>query len=112
MVIGGGGTSAPSNKLFFTSPQCQVITGVGAPDPTTNKRPPIYVMENAPWSAVRDPDHAYGFAAFNVDPGQHGKTTSITVTDYAVTGPTAISRPLTSSPSPVTAARVRVTTDR
>jgi len=87
MVIGGGGTSAPSNNLFFTPAQCRVITGVGPADPATGKRPPIYVMENAPWSAVRDPDHAYGFAAFDVDPGRPGQATSIAVTYYAVNGP-------------------------
>ena len=31
MVIGGGGTSKPSNGLFFDPPQCRVITAVGAP---------------------------------------------------------------------------------
>jgi 3',5'-cyclic AMP phosphodiesterase CpdA len=87
MVIGGGGTSAPSNQLFFTPARCRVITGVGTPDPTTGKRPPIYVTEDAPWSAVRDPDHAYGFVSFTVDPGQPGGTTSIAVTYYAVSGP-------------------------
>jgi hypothetical protein len=77
MVIGGGGTSAPSNALFFTPAQCRVITGVGPFDPSTNKRPPIYVTENASWSAVRDPDHPYGFAAFDLDPGRPGGATSI-----------------------------------
>jgi hypothetical protein len=40
MVIGGGGTSAPSNQLFFNPPACRVITAVGEPDPATGKRPP------------------------------------------------------------------------
>ena len=87
MVIGGGGTSAPSNALFFSPARCRVITGVGPVDPATGKRPPIYVTEDAPWSAFRDPDHAYGFAAFDVDPGRPGGNTSIHVTYYAVTGP-------------------------
>ncbi len=87
MVIGGGGTSAPSNKLFFAPPQCRVITAVGEPDPITGKRPPVYTTEDAPWSANRDAAHAYGFAAFSVDPGTHrGGTTSITVTYYEVIG--------------------------
>jgi 3',5'-cyclic AMP phosphodiesterase CpdA len=86
MVIGGGGTSAPSNKLFFTPARCRVITGVGPVDPNTGKRAPIYVGEDAPWSAVRDPDHAYGFAAFEVDPGQPGGATAMHVTYYAVAG--------------------------
>jgi hypothetical protein len=87
MVIGGGGTSAPSNKLFFAPAQCRVITGVGAADPATGKRPPVYVMEDAPWSAFRDPDHAYGFASFDVDPGRPGGHTTMAVTYHAVTGP-------------------------
>ena len=69
MVIGGGGTSVPSNQLFFNPPACRVITAVGEPDPKTGKRPPVYVQEHAPWSAVRNAAHSYGFAAFAVDPG-------------------------------------------
>lgn len=87
MVIGGGGTSVPSNQLFFDPIACRVITAVGAPDPTTGKRPPIYVKEEAPWSAVRNPAHAYGFAEFKVDPGSRaGGHTTITVTYYDVVG--------------------------
>lgn len=88
MVLGGGGTSSPSNQLFFDPPACRVITGVGDFDPAINKRRPIYVHEHAPWSAVRNAAHAYGFAAFTVDPGsERGGTTSIKVTYYDVTGP-------------------------
>ena len=87
MVIGGGGTSAPSNELFYNPPQCRVITAVGAPNPATGRRPPIYVTEHAPWSAVRNAAHAYGFAAFEVDPGtERGGVTTIKVTYYDVTG--------------------------
>jgi hypothetical protein len=54
----------------------------------TGRRPPVYVTEQAPWSAVRNAAHAYGFAAFEVDPGTHpGGLTSIKVTYYDVTGP-------------------------
>jgi 3',5'-cyclic AMP phosphodiesterase CpdA len=87
MVIGGGGTSVPSNQLFFNPPQCRVITAVGPPDPATGKRPPIYVKERAPWLAVRNAAHSYGFAAFEVDPGtRRGGTTTIKVTYYDVAG--------------------------
>ena len=87
MVIGGGGTSAPSNTLFFDPPQCRVIISVGAPDPATGKRPPVYVKEQAPWSAVRNAAHSYGFAAFTIDPGSHpGDFTTIEVTYYDVVG--------------------------
>ena len=88
MVIGGGGTSKPSNQLFFDPPQCRVITAVGAPDPKTGRRPPVYIHEPAAWSASRNAAHAYGFAAFTVDPGLvHGGFTTIKVTYYDVTGP-------------------------
>ena len=88
MVIGGGGTSVPSNTLFFDPPQCRVITAVGAPDPKTGKRPPVYVKEQAPWSAVRNAAHSYGLAAFAVDPGSdRGGITTIKVTYYDVVGP-------------------------
>ena len=88
MVIGGGGTSVPSNHLFFNPPACRVITAVGdAPDPATGKRPPVYVKEDAPWSAVRNAAHAYGLAAFSLDPGSRpGGYTMITVTYYDVVG--------------------------
>ena len=87
MVIGGGGTSAPSNQLFFNPPCCRVITGVGERS-GTGKRPPIYVTEDAPWSAVRNAARSYGFAAFDLDPGRHpGDLTRIQVTYYDVTGP-------------------------
>jgi hypothetical protein len=87
MVIGGGGTSKPSNRLFFEPPQCRVITGVGARDPATGRRPPIYVTEQAPWSAVRNASHAYGFAAFTVDPGvRPGDFTTLEATYYDVLG--------------------------
>ncbi len=87
MVIGGGGTSVPSDGLFFNPPQCRVITGVGAPNPTTGRRPAVYVNENAPWSAVRNAAHSYGFAAFALDPGSRpGGLTTIKVTYYDVIG--------------------------
>src|SRR5262249_9244149 len=88
MVIGGGRTSAPSDQLFFHPPACRVIVSVTAPEPATGKRAPNYVPEDASWSAVRDAAHSYGFAAFEVDPGdRRGGTTTITVTYYDVTGP-------------------------
>ena len=87
MVVGGGGTSSPSNTRFYTPPHCRVITAVGPPG-STGRRPPIYVKEPAPWSAVRNEAHAYGFAAFTVDPGSHpGAMTTMKVTYYDVLGP-------------------------
>jgi len=87
MVLGGGGTSLPSNHLFFDPPACRVITAVGPRDPADGKRPPIYVKEDAPWSAVRNTAHPYGLAEFRVDPGsRRGGYTTITVTYFDVVG--------------------------
>ena len=47
----------------------------------------MYVKEDAPWSAVRNAAHAYGFAAFTIDPGtQAGGLTSMKVVYYDVVG--------------------------
>ena len=87
MIVGGGGTSLPSNQLFFDPPGCRVITAVRAPDGVSGKRTPVYVKEEAPWSAVRNAAHAYGFAEFRVDPGSRpGGETTMTVTYYDVVG--------------------------
>ena len=87
VVIGGGGTSAPSNGMFFPQPRCRVVTGVGDFDPAIGRRASIYVTEDAPWSAFRDRENPYGFVAFDVDPGSPGGKTSINATHYAVQGP-------------------------
>ena len=75
LVIGGGGTSIPSNMMFFPEPRCRVLTGVDGFDPAIGRKAPIYVTEDAPWSAFRDRDHPYGFAAFEVKLFFHGGTT-------------------------------------
>ncbi|RDI65250.1 purple acid phosphatase family protein [Nocardia pseudobrasiliensis] len=89
LVIGGGGTSAPSNALFFPGQQCRVITAVGDADPATGKKAPVYVLEQAPWSAFKDAEHPYGFCSFDVDPGRPGENTTIKGTYYALVGPTS-----------------------
>jgi hypothetical protein len=95
VVIGGGGTSSPSNGMFFPEPRCRVLTGVDAFDPAIGRKAPIYVEEQAPWSAFRDRDHPYGFVVFDVDPGPVGGNTTITATHFAVN-----SRRWTGSSSP------------
>ena len=87
LVIGGGGTSVPSNGLLFDTPRCRVLTGVGDFDPALGYKRPIYVEEDAPWSAFRDRENPYGFVVFDVDPGNPGGTTSMAVTYYALRGP-------------------------
>jgi hypothetical protein len=93
MVLGGGGTGSPTNSSFFTDGTGKVITAVG---PVTNgKRPPVYVQEQAVWSAFRDLTHPYGFASFDVDPGDRpGGTTSIRVTYFNVAQPDGSITPL------------------
>lgn len=94
MVLGGGGTSAPSNEEFFVPAQAKVITAVGAVG-SSGKKTPTYVYESAPWVGVRDLDHSYGFAAFTVDPGtEPGGTTRIFVTYYTVAQPDGSIAPL------------------
>jgi hypothetical protein len=87
LVIGGGGTSSPSNGMFFAQPRCRVLTAVNGFDPAIGRKAPTYVQEDAPWSAFRDRDNPYGFTAFDVDPGPPGGNTTIKATHYAVTGP-------------------------
>jgi 3',5'-cyclic AMP phosphodiesterase CpdA len=87
LVIGGGGTSSPSNSLFFPQPRCRVVMGLGDDLDSIGRKKPIYVVEEAPWSAFRDSQNPYGFVAFDVDPGSPGGNTSIKATHYAVTGP-------------------------
>lgn len=91
MIIGGGGTSAPSNQLLFDPPQCRVIVSVSdrpsAAPGTVTHGTPTYVTEDAPWVGSRDVAHSYGFASFDVDPGRPGGHTTIAVTYYEVSGP-------------------------
>ncbi|MCB0932142.1 MAG: fibronectin type III domain-containing protein [Mycobacterium sp.] len=87
VVIGGGGTSIPSNAYLFAQPRCRVLTAVGKFDPAIGHKVPTYVEEDAPWSAVRDPVNPYGFVVFDLDPGTPGGETSIKATYFAVRGP-------------------------
>jgi hypothetical protein len=87
VVIGGGGTSMPSNGLLFDSPRCRVLTGVGDFDAELGVKRPTYVEEDAPWSAFRDRENPYGFVVFDVDPGGAGGPTSMAATYYALRGP-------------------------
>lgn len=87
LVIGGGGTSIPSNGMFYPEPRCRVLTSVGDVDPENGHKAPRHVGEDAPWSVFRDMENPCGFVAFDVDPGVPGGTTSIAATYYAVTGP-------------------------
>jgi hypothetical protein len=77
MVLGGGGTNKRDNvygaKVANVTTFTQIRVGAKpAPDAT----------EPAAWSAATDPADAYGVAYFEVDPGERGGNTTITVTYY------------------------------
>ena len=64
-----------------------MITAVGPPG-STGRRPPVYVMESAPWVGGAQRRPPLRFAAFTVDPGSRpGGPTALEVTYYDVTGP-------------------------
>lgn len=86
LVVGGGGTSIPSNGMFFPGARCRVLTGVGQFNAGTGHLAPRYVEECAPWSAFRDMHNPCGFISFDVDPGVPGGHTSIAATYYAING--------------------------
>jgi hypothetical protein len=83
MVLGGGGTSRPSNALLTDPPTARVVVGVRSPE-ASGKRAAIYVREDArEWSAMRDAQNGHGFAAFDVEPGSvPGGPTRMLVTYY------------------------------
>ncbi|WP_374111255.1 purple acid phosphatase family protein [Nocardia sp. JCM 34519.1] len=87
LVIGGGGTSTPSNQTLYDTPRARVLMSVGAYDPAIRRKAQNYVEEDAPWSAFRDRVDPYGFVVFDVDPGQRGGRTTMKATYYALTGP-------------------------
>ena len=83
LVLGAGGTALPSNGRLWTPPHARVIVGVGDRGPN-GRLQPRYVEEDATaWSAARDLSHSYGFAAFDVDPGNTpGGLTRLEVTYF------------------------------
>ncbi|HEX9035195.1 MAG TPA: metallophosphoesterase family protein [Streptosporangiaceae bacterium] len=94
MIIGGGGHSFPTPGADFDSPHDGVlITGVGSGSPQS-QHPTITTTEPAPWSAYRDLQTPYGFAAFDVAPREPGGTTSITVTHYGASAGSPTYSPL------------------
>jgi hypothetical protein len=93
-VIGGGGTSIPSNGMLYSEPRCRVLARVGGFDAAIGRKTAFHVEEHAPWSAFRDFENPCGFVAFDVDPGVPGGITSIAATYYAVTGPFGRTTPI------------------
>ena len=101
LVLGGGGTDGPTNTYGVDAangmPQAKVITtrnlihevnSSGQPVPTGSSgavgwtRDGADSVEDATWSAATRPGDAYGFAVFDVDPGERSGHTVITMSYY------------------------------
>jgi hypothetical protein len=100
-ILGGGGTSAPldvygedaSNGL----PQAKVFTKPNRPiagaTPGAFVRLPADAVEDAIWSAQRDTGTGYGIAVFDLDPGQPGGKTTITIRYFHAPGADKVPNP-------------------
>jgi hypothetical protein len=95
LVLGGGGTSDDTDTYLVDSkdgsPEAQVFTRHNAPEPGsapgTFTRPFADALEDATWSAKRNPATGYGIGVFDVDPGRfRGDQTSITYRYYQALG--------------------------
>ena len=94
LILGGGGTSAPTDTFGQDSgtgcAQAKVFTKPNRPIPGTTPgsfiRPPADALEDAIWSAQRDTGTGYGIAVFDHEPGQPGGQTSITMNYYHAAG--------------------------
>ena len=94
LILGGGGTSAPLDEYGVDTAdglrQAKVFTRPNRPVPGTAAgtwvRAAADAVEDATWSAMRDPATGYGVAVFDLDPGEPGGETSITVTYYHAAG--------------------------
>jgi len=93
-ILGGGGTSAPLDAYgenpVSRVPQAKVITRPNRPIPGaavgTFTKPAADAVEDAIWSARRDTETGYGIAVFDLDPGEPGGKTSITISYHHALG--------------------------
>jgi len=94
LVLGCGGTDANLDDYGVDTAdgmrRAKVFTKPNRPVPASTAgvftRPAADAVEDAPWSAKRDPSTGYGIAVFDVDPGVPGGMTSIKVTHYHAAG--------------------------
>jgi alkaline phosphatase D len=95
LVLGGGGTNDPTDTYETDTKdglrQAKVFTRPNNPVLTTTAdvyaRAAADAVEDAIWSANRDPATGYGIAVFDVDPGAGpAEQTSITVTYFHAVG--------------------------
>ena len=91
LVLGGGGTNGPANVYGEDGstglPQAKVITrrnAISGSAATGFARNSADSIEDAPWSAAHNAGDAYGYAVFDVDPGERRGETTITMQYFAV----------------------------
>jgi hypothetical protein len=91
LVLGGGGTNGPANVYGADAadglPQAKVFTernAITGSQAAGFRRNTADSVEDAPWSAARNPGDAYGYAIFDVDPGERPGDTTITMKYFAV----------------------------
>jgi alkaline phosphatase D len=91
LVLGGGGTNGPSNVYGTDTsnglPQAKVITernAITGSEAAGFHRNGADSIEDAPWSAAVNASDAYGYAIFDVDPGQLRGETTITMQYFAI----------------------------
>jgi hypothetical protein len=90
---GGGGADTSLDVYGFDRtglPQAKVHTKRNPPipdlEPNTFKRLPAAALEDAIWSAKRDTGTGYGVAVLDLDPGEQGGKTRITMNYYHASG--------------------------
>ena len=91
LVLGGGGTDGPTN-IYGTDtatglPKAKVITernAISGSEAAGFTRNAADSVEDAPWSAATNAGDAYGYAIFDVDPGQRPGETTITFQYFAI----------------------------
>ena len=91
VVLGCGGTNGPSNRYGTDpatgAPRAKVITRrnvIAGPRGTGARRYGADSAEEATWSAATNPGDPFGYAIFDVDPGERPGETTITMQFFAV----------------------------
>ncbi|HEY6891204.1 MAG TPA: fibronectin type III domain-containing protein [Solirubrobacter sp.] len=79
LVVGGGGASSTIGETF------DPVNGLPQAHPFAAPAGNTQAVEDAAWLAYYDHDNAYGYAVFDVDPGDGPGQTSITLQWFSVT---------------------------
>ncbi|HEY4095450.1 MAG TPA: fibronectin type III domain-containing protein [Baekduia sp.] len=86
LVVGGGGASSTIGETIDAG------TGLVEAHPFADPSNNAQAIEDAPWLAYYDTENAYGYAVFDVDPGDGPGQTSITFQWFSM--------PISGSPTP------------